>query len=109
MEKTVSPVDPDSGLFWKNEHERMFCYSYNTACDKNGFILGNHVSAGNVHDSKNFEHIFSQVTERFNNIEALSADRGYLAPHIAWLMLQNDIRPVMPYKRPQTAKGFFKK
>lgn len=109
IEKSSSPVDPDSGLFWKSEHERMFCYSFNTACDKNGFILGNHVSPGNVHDSRNFEHVLEEITNRFDNVVALSADAGYWAPHITWLLNKEDIRPVLPYKRPQTKDGFFKK
>lgn len=96
-------------MFWKNERERMFCYSYNTACDKNGFILGNHVSPGNVHDSKNFEHILKQVTDRFDGVTAASADAGYITPFIARLVFKKDIRPILPYKRPQTKKGFFKK
>jgi len=109
VEKVKSPVDPDSGLFWKNERERMFCYSYNTACDKHGFILGNHVSAGNVHDSRNFEHILNQVTDRFDSVKAASADAGYLAPFIARMLDEKNIRAVLPYKRPQTKKGFFRK
>ncbi len=87
----------------------MFCYSYNTACDKNGFILGNHVSAGNVHDSQNFEHIFKQVIQRFSNVETVSADAGYVSPFITKLMFDHGIRPVLPYKRPMTKKGFFRK
>jgi hypothetical protein len=87
----------------------MFCYSYNTACDKNGFILGNHVSAGNVHDSQNFEPIFNQVSSRFLGIENISADAGYLTPFIARLIMENGMRPVLPYKRPMTKKEFFKK
>ncbi|WZL74005.1 transposase [Clostridiaceae bacterium 35-E11] len=73
-----SPVDPDAGLFYKNERERMFCYSMNTACDKNGFVLGVHVSAGNVHDSVNFNPIFTQVQERFPELKFSRIDReGY--------------------------------
>lgn len=109
MEKSASPVDPDSGMFWKNERERMFCYSYNTACDRNGFVLGNHVSPGNVHDSQNFEHILKQVTEKFPQVAAASADAGYVTPFIARLLLESKIRPVLPYRRPQTKKGFFRK
>ena len=74
----MSPVDPDSGLFYKNQRERMFCYSFNTACDQNGFVLGNTVSAGNVHDSKNFPSVFNQVKEKFGAIKAVCADAGYL-------------------------------
>jgi len=102
-------VDPDSGLFYKNQRERMFCYSFNTACDRNGFVLGNVVSAGNVHDSRNFPSVFNQVKKKFDNIEAVCADAGYIAPHIAKLILDSDIRPVLPYKRPSTQRGFFRK
>lgn len=109
VEKVKSPVDPESGLFWKNERERMYCYSYNTACDKHGFILGNHVSAGNIHDSKNFEPILNQITDRFDSVEAVSADAGYIAPQIVWMLDKKNIRPVLPYKRPQTKKGYYKK
>lgn len=87
----------------------MYCYSFNTACDKNGYILGNYVSSGNVHDSKNFEHIFSDVINKFPMIESVAADAGYRAPHIAMLMFENQVRPVLPYKRPMTKDGYFKK
>lgn len=105
----MSPVDPDAGLFYKNQRERMFCYSFNTACDRNGFVLGNTVSAGNVHDSKNFPSVFNQVKEKFGAIKAVCADAGYLAPHIAKLIIDSDLRPVLPYKSPSTKKGFFRK
>lgn len=104
-----SPVDPDAGLFYKNEHERMFCYNLNTACDKHGFVLGVHVSAGNVHDSKNFVPIFDQVKERFPEMKAAVADAGYITPHIAKHCLDSNVIPVLPYKRPMTKDGFFKK
>lgn len=105
-----SPVDPDAGLFWKNERERMFCYSINAACDKQGFILGAHVSAGNVHDSMNFEPLLTQVIDRFpTSVETVSADAGYIVPHIVKLLSDHNLRPVLPYKRPMTKEGFFKK
>lgn len=87
----------------------MFCYSFNTACDKNGFILGNHVSPGNFHDSRNFEHILKQVLNRFTTVRGVSADAGYITPFIARLISKNNLRPILPYKRPQTKKGFFRK
>ena len=105
-----SPIDPDSGLFWKNEREKMFCYSVNAACDKNGFILGSHVSAGNIHDSKNFQPILNQLINRFpDTITNVCADAGYIAPHIVKLLHDYNIRPILPYKRPMTKDGFFKK
>ncbi len=87
----------------------MFCYSFNTACDKNGFILENHVSSGNVHDSKNFEHIFKKVTSKFESIKAVAVDAGYVTPFIAKTISDNGSIPVFPYKRPMTKKGFFKR
>jgi len=111
VEKEVSksPIDPDAGLFYKNEKERMFCYSMNTACDRHGFVLGVHVSAGNVHDSVNFTYIFDQVKNRFPDMKAAIADAGYVTPYIAKYCFDNGVTPVLPYKRPMTKKGFFKK
>ena len=81
----------------------------NTACDRNGFVLGTHVSAGNVHDSVNFDSIFDQVYKRFPDMKSVVVDAGYITPHIAKKSFDHGIRPVMPYKRPMTKKGFFKK
>lgn len=87
----------------------MFCYNLNTACDKNGFVLGVHVSSGNVHDSQNFVPIFDQVKERFPEMKATVADAGYVTPHIAKHCFDNNVVPILPYKRPMTKDGFFKK
>ena len=46
-----STSDPDSGWFHKGEHKQVFAYAVETACDKNGWILGYTVSPGNQHDS----------------------------------------------------------
>jgi len=105
-----SDVDPDAGLFWKNERERMMCYSINAACDRYGFILGSHVSSGNMHDSKNYQPLLLDVIKRFpGEVKLLAADAGYIAPHIAKLTSDNNIRICLPYKRPMTKKGYFKK
>ena len=47
-EKTVkeSTTDPESGWFRKGEHKNVFAYSVQTACDKNGWILGYSVNPG---------------------------------------------------------------
>jgi transposase len=36
----VSTTDPESGLFHKGEHEKMFAYTAHVVCDKHGYILG---------------------------------------------------------------------
>lgn len=53
-EKTISTVDPESGMFVKGEHERQFAYVDQVCCDKHGWILSFDVNPGNVHDSKAF-------------------------------------------------------
>lgn len=88
----------------------MMCYSINAACDKYGFILGTHVSSGNMHDSKNYHPLLLDVLKRFSGkVKILAADAGYIAPHIAKLTAENNIRLCLPYKRPMTKKGYFKK
>ena len=87
----------------------MFCYNFNTACDRHGFVLGVHVSSGNVHDSVNFVPIFEQVKSKFPNMKAAVVDAGYVTPHIAKHCFDNDVIPVFPYKRPMTRKGLFSK
>ena len=39
----------------------------------------------------------------------LVADAGYKTPAIAKLLLDDGITPLLPYKRPMTKDGFFKK
>lgn len=106
---TKSPVDPDAGMFYKDHFNRMFCYSVNTACDRNGFVLGMHLSSGNIHDSVNFDPLLTDVTRRFPEIKAIVADAGYITPHIAKTCLDRGIRPMLPYKRPMTGKGLFRR
>ena len=51
----VSTTDPESGVFHKGEHKKCFAYEAHTACDKHNFVLGVHVTPGNVHDSVAFD------------------------------------------------------
>ncbi|MCG6179199.1 IS5/IS1182 family transposase, partial [Anoxybacillus sp. LAT_35] len=44
-EVKISKTDPESGMFVKNERERVFAYSYHTACDRHGWILQSYVTA----------------------------------------------------------------
>ena len=48
-----STSDPESGWFRKGEHKHVFAYAVETACDKNGWILGYTVSPGNLHSTTN--------------------------------------------------------
>lgn len=104
-----STVDEDCGMFHKGEHERCLAYSANTACDKNGFVLGTNVTAGNIHDSQSFDGIYDKVTEKYEDIKNVVIDAGYKTPAICKKVIDDNRKPVTPYKRPMTKQGFFKK
>lgn len=107
--KTIksSITDPESGWFRKGEHKHVFAYAIETACDKNGWILGYTVNPGNLHDSRTFKGLYDKIKEL--GIETLVADAGYKTPAIAKLLMDDGIQPLFPYKRPMTKEGFFKK
>jgi len=107
--KTIkcSTTDPESGWFRKGEHKHVFAYGIETACDKNGWILGFDVNPGNEHDSRTFKGLYDKLKDI--GMEKCVVDAGYKTPAIAKLLLDDGVKPVFPYKRPQTKEGFFKK
>jgi len=108
-EVTQSTTDPESGMFYKSEKERCFAYSVTVACDKNNFVLGLKAAPGNVHDSQVFSDVFQPVIEQHPEIESVVADSGYKTPAICREIVEAGKAPIMPYKRPMTKKGYFKK
>lgn len=106
---TQSKTDPESGLFVKGEHERQFAYVANTACDKHNFILDFVVGAGNIHDSQMFHALYEKLGRISQATESIVVDAGYRTPGIAREILRDGKIPVVPYKRPMTKEGFFKK
>lgn len=106
-QRKVSKNDPESGWFHKGEHKQVFAYNIQTACDKYGWTLDYTVEPGNRHDSQAFKGIYTKVS-RFNP-RNIVADSGYKTPAIANMLLNDDVTPILPYKRPMTKKGFFKK
>lgn len=107
--KTIrcSTTDPESGWFRKGEHKHVFAYTIETACDKNGWILGCTIHPGNQHDSRTFKGLYDKIKDI--GIKTLIADAGYKTPAIAKLLIDDGIKPLLPYKRPMTKDGFFKK
>jgi hypothetical protein len=105
----ASTTDPECGVFHKGEHKKVFAYSANTACDKNNFILDFVLSPGNNHDSTSFPELYEKLTHSYTNIKRIVVDSGYKTPAIAKLILDDGRIPIMPYKRPMTKDGFFKK
>lgn len=102
-----SMTDPESGWFHKGEHKQVFAYAVETACDKHGWILGYTVSPGNQHDSRTFKGLYDKIKKL--RIKTLIADAGYKTPAIAKLLIDDQILPLFPYKRPMTKEGYFRK
>lgn len=105
---TQSKTDPESGLFHKGEHKKCFAYNAQTACDKHNFILGVSIEKGNVHDSVAFDGLYNKIKDKFD-IKAVVMDVGYKTPFIAKTIFDDNKIPVLPYKRPMTKQGYFKK
>ena len=101
----VSTTDPESGVFHKGEHKKCFAYEAHTACDKHNFVLGVHVTPGNVHDSVAFDAVFERLTEHYPEVQVVTADAGYKTPWICKQIFDSGRIPSLPYKRPMTKKG----
>ena len=108
-DKTIkcSTSNPESGWFHKGEHKSVFAYGIETACDKNGWILGFTVNPGNEHDSRTFKGLYDKLESI--GMKRCIVDAGYKTPPIAKLLLDDGVDPVFPYKSPMTKDGFFKK
>ena len=104
-----STTDPESGMFHKGEKEKCFAYTVTVACDRNNFVLGLKAAPGNQHDSQVFSDVFQKVVGKHPEIEAVVVDAGYKTPAICREIIKAGKDPIMPYKRPMTKKGFFKK
>lgn len=97
-------------MFHKGEKEKMFAFTSSTFCDKRGFVLGSYLTPGNVHDSVSFYGLYNAIDKRImSNVNYVSLDAGYVTPHICKTIFDDNKIPIMPYKRPMTKKGFFKK
>jgi len=105
----ASTTDPDCGVFHKGEHKKVFAYSANAACDRNNYVLDFELAAGNIHDSVVFPQIYERLVKSHPKIENVVLDAGYRTPAIARQIIKDGKTPIMPYKRPQTKDGFFRK
>ena len=82
VEKTVSTTDPECGVFHKGEHKKVFAYEAHTACDKHNFILGVHVTPGNIHDSVAFDSLYDDICQHYPEHKIVAADSAYKTPWI---------------------------
>lgn len=104
-----STTDPDCGVFHKGEHKKVFAYGANVACDEHNYILDFELTAGNLHDSVVFPRLYERLIEEYPEIKNVTVDAGYKTPAISRQIIKSERTPIMPYKRPMTKKGFFKK
>lgn len=106
-----SKTDPESGNFHKGEKQKCFAYSHQTFCDRHGYVISHTTVAGNIHDSNSFFEAYQKLKmmDSENEIENLCLDAGYLTPAICRQIIKDDKKLFIPYKRPMTKKGFFKK
>ncbi len=102
---TKSTTDPESGMFVKGDHKRQFAYEAHTACEKNGYVVGVKVTAGNVHDSVAFDDVYDEVVEKYPEVETIVADSAYKTPHICKKIFDDGRVISTAYKRPMTKKG----
>jgi transposase len=97
---TKSTVDDGCGMFVKGEHEHVFAYVDQVACDKSGWILGHSTNPGNMHDSKAFLPFFEDVVLPYHPL-VVCADAGYLTGLIAKNVQYQGIKFLTPYMAPK--------
>lgn len=56
-----------------------------------------------------FEEVLEKVKNNIGKPEYVAVDAGYKTPYNCRILIDQGIRPVMPYTRPMTKDGFFKK
>lgn len=106
----VSTTDSESGCFHKGEKEKCFAYSHHVFTDKNGFVISKTTIPGNVHDSVSFFEAYNVLNQKFKEkIKNICLDSAYTTPQICREIILNEQVPLMPYKRPMTGKGLFRK
>jgi hypothetical protein len=104
-----STTDSESGYYVKDERTKQFAYSFHAAADRNGFVLGTILTPGNIHDSQILEPLVEQVIEKVGKPVAVAADAAYKTPAITSYLFNKEIIPALPYTRPRTKEGFFRK
>lgn len=105
-----SLTDPESGCFHKGEKEKCFAYSHHIFSDKNGFVVSKTTVSGNIHDSVSFFEAYAVLNSKHKDkIKNVCLDAAYATPPICREIILNNHIPLMPYKRPMTGKGLFKK
>ena len=107
----VSDVDPDAGMLYKSDKEKMFGYNTSVICDNNNYILTVDTNPSNMHDSISFYQSFDNLLNNYDitAINYFVGDAAYLTSHICKTIIDLDMIPTFPYSRLGYRKGMFKK
>ncbi len=107
----VSDVDPDAGMLYKSDKEKMFGYNTSVICDNNNYILTVDTNPSNMHDSISFYQSFDNLLNNFDitKINYFVGDAAYLTSHICKTLIDLDMIPSLPYSRLGYRKDMFKK
>ena len=107
----VSDTDKDAGMLYKSDKEKMFAYNSTVICDGNNYALTVDVNPSNMHDSIAFYTAFDKFVDKFSNDmpKYFVGDAAYITPHICKTLIDLKMIPCVPYKRPMTKEGYFKK
>lgn len=106
-----STIDPEAGILYKDEKEKMVAYNTTTICDKRNYILSFETNPSNMHDSKAFYKPYKKFKETFGTKRTIymAGDAAYITTHICKTTIEDDIILCLPYKAPMTKRGYFKK
>lgn len=104
-ETVISTTDPESGVFHKGEHKKCFAYEAHTACDKHNFILGVHVTPGNIHDSVAFDSLYDELCRYYPEHKTVVADSAYKTPWICKRIFESGRVLSTCYTRPKTKEN----
>jgi transposase len=104
-ETVVSTTDPESGVFHKGEHKKCFAYEAHTACDNHNFVLGVHVTPGNIHDSVAFDPLYDELCRDYPEHKIVVADSAYKTPWICKRIFESGRILSTCYTRPKTKEN----
>lgn len=107
----ASNTDPDAGILYKSDKEKMFAYNTSVICENNNYVLTVDTNPSNMHDSVAFYSSFDNLINKYDisNIDYFVGDAAYLTNHICKTIIDLNMIPALPYSRLGYKKGYFKK
>ena len=101
IKQIVSSTDNECGMFHKGEKERQLAYSVQTACDKNGWIVGCKTNPGNVNDNNGGIEFLDEYIDKHPEVENIVMDAGYTGPVLLNQIIEKGKKPIVPYTSPK--------